>query len=105
MALPLPLPLPKPKLPLPLKLPLKAPVLALPLPLPLPTPTLPLPLPLPLPIDNADAEPVRADRTAAARMIFLMTFSLVCVELPDRNKDGRDDARRMRAEKAPRHSG
>ncbi|RUU04246.1 hypothetical protein EOD23_16960 [Mesorhizobium sp. USDA-HM6] len=88
LALPLPLPLPKPKLPLPLKLPLKAPVLALPfpLPLPLPTPTLPLPLPLPLPIETADAVPVRADRTAAARMIFLMTFSLVCVEHPGQHK-------------------
>ncbi|TIS61428.1 MAG: hypothetical protein E5W93_07840 [Mesorhizobium sp.] len=86
LALPFPLPLPMPKLPLPLKLPLKAPVLALPFPLPLPTPTLPLPLPLPLPIETADAVPVRADRTAAARMIFLMTFSLVCVEHPGRHK-------------------
>ncbi|RWB16278.1 MAG: hypothetical protein EOQ40_27150 [Mesorhizobium sp.] len=86
LALPLPLPLPKPKLPLPLKLPLKAPVLALPFPLPLPAPTLPLPLPFPLPIETADAVPVRADRTAAARMIFLMTFSLVCVEHPGQHK-------------------
>src|SRR5437016_13616859 len=79
LALPLPLPLPKPKLPLPLKLPLAAPVLAFPFPLPLPTPTLPLPLPLPLPIDSADAETVRADRIAAARMMLFMTFSLVVV--------------------------
>jgi hypothetical protein len=41
---------------------------------------------LPLPTDVADADPVRADRTAAARMIFLMTFSLVCVELPGQFK-------------------
>ncbi|AZO04381.1 MAG: hypothetical protein E5V91_24660 [Mesorhizobium sp.] len=60
--------------------------MALPLPLPLPTPTLPLPLPLPLPIESADAVPVRADNTAAARMIFLMTFSFVCVELPGQFK-------------------